>query len=53
MATKLQMVPHRIWLNRKMKFLNNPVVYKDIELKFSIEINLRPLSSNKYHEIII
>ena len=36
MATKLQKEPCKIWLNRKVKFLNNSVIFKDIELKFGI-----------------
>ena len=45
MAIKLQKkVARRIWLQRKVTFLNNSVIYKDIELKFSIEINFEPLS---------
>ena len=42
MATKLQKVPHRIWLQRKVK--SQPIC-KDIELKFGIETKLGPLSS--------
>ena len=33
------------WLNRKLKFLNNSVIFKDIELKFGMEINFGPLNS--------
>ena len=39
MATKLQMVPCKIWLNGKVKFLNNSVIFKDIELEFGMETN--------------
>ena len=45
MATKLQKVPCKIWLNRKVKFLNNSVIFKGIELKFSMETNFGPLNS--------
>ena len=45
MATKLQKVPSKIWLNSKVKFLNNSVIFKDIELKFAIETNVGPLNS--------
>ena len=37
MATKLLKLPCRIWLHRKVKFLNNSVIYKDIQLKLGIE----------------
>ena len=45
MATKLQKVHCKIWLNRKMKVLNNSVIFKDTELKFSMETKLGPLNS--------
>ena len=45
MATKLHKAPCKIWLNRKVKFLNNSVIFKDIELKFGIETNFGPLNS--------
>ena len=45
MGTKLQKVPCRIWLNRKVKFFNNLVSFKDIELKFGIKTNFGPLHS--------
>ena len=45
MATKLQKVPRRIWLYAKVKFLNNSVIYKDIELKFGMESNFKTMSS--------
>ena len=45
MATKLQKVPCEIWLNRKVKFLNNSVIFKDIELEFGMETNFGPLNS--------
>ena len=45
MATKLQKVPCKIWLNRKVKFLNNSVIFKDIELEFGKETNVGPLNS--------
>ena len=45
MATKLQKVPCKTWLNRKVKFLNNSVIFKDIELEFSMETTSGPLNS--------
>ena len=45
MATKLQKVPCKILPIKKVKFLNNSVIFKDIELKFGIEINFGPLNS--------
>ena len=45
MAAKLQKVPYKIWLNRKVKFLNNSLIFKDIELKFGMETNSVPLNS--------
>ena len=45
MATKLQKVPCKIRINRKEKFLNNSVIFKDIELKFGIWTNFGPLNS--------
>ena len=42
MATKLQKVPHRIWLQRKVK---KSAICGDIELKFGIGTNFGPLSS--------
>ena len=45
MATKLQKVPCKIWLKRKIKFLNNSDIFKDIELKFGILTNFGPLNS--------
>ena len=44
MATKLQKVPCKIWLNRKVKFLNNSVIFKDIELEFGMGTNFGPLN---------
>ena len=44
MATKLQKVSCKIWLNRKVKFLNNSVIFKGIELKFDVETNFGPLN---------
>ena len=44
MATKLQKVPRKIWLNRKVKVLNNLVIFKDIELKFGMQTNFGPLN---------
>ena len=43
MATKLQKVPHRIWLHRKVKFFSDSVICKDIELKSGMETYFRPL----------
>ena len=45
MATKLQKVPCKIGLNRKVKFLNNSVIFKDIELEFGVETNFGSLNS--------
>ena len=42
MATKLQKVPRKIWLQRKVK---NQAIFRDIELKFGIGTNFEPLSS--------
>ena len=42
MATKLQKVPRRIWLQRKVK---KSAMCKDIELKFGIETKFGPQSS--------
>ena len=44
MATKLQKLPCKIWLNTKVKCLSNSVIFKDIELKFSMETNFGPLN---------
>ena len=30
-------LPCRIWLNGRVKFFNNSVIYKDIELKFGMD----------------
>ena len=45
MATKLHKVPCKIWLNRKVNFLNNSVIFKDIELEFGMETNFGPMNS--------
>ena len=45
MATKLQKVPCKIRFNRKVKFLNNSVIFKDIELEFGMKTNFEPLNS--------
>ena len=45
MATKLQKVPCKISLNRKVKLLNDSVIFKDIELEFGMETNFGPLIS--------
>ena len=42
MVTKLQTVPRRIWLQRKVK---KSAICKDIEMKFGIETKFEPLSS--------
>ena len=44
-SSKITKVPCKIWLNRKVKFLNNSVIFKDIELKFDIYTNFGPLNS--------
>ena len=43
MATKLQKVPRRIWLQGNVK--KSAIFCADIELKFGIETNIGPLSS--------
>ena len=45
MATKLRKEPCKIWLNKKGKFLNNLVIFKDIEMEFGKETNFGPLNS--------
>ena len=45
MATKLQKVPGKIWLNREVKFFNYLVIFKDIELKIGAETNFGVLNS--------
>ena len=45
MATKLQKLPCKIWLNRKVKFFNNSVIFKVIELKFGISTKFGLLNS--------
>ena len=40
MATKLHKVPCKIWLNRKVKFFNNSVLFTDIKLIFGMEANI-------------
>ena len=45
MVTKLEKVPCKIWPNRKVKFLNNSVIFKDIELEFGMETNFGSLNS--------
>ena len=44
-GNKLQKVPCKIWLSRKVKFLNNSVLFTDIELEFGMETNFGPLNS--------
>ena len=43
-GNKITKVPCKIWLNRKVKFLNNSVIFKDIELEFGMETNFGPLN---------
>ena len=45
MTTKLQKVSCRTCIHRKVKLLNNSVIWKDIELKLTIKTNFGPLSS--------
>ena len=47
MATQLQKVRCKIWLNRKVKFLNNSIIFKDIALEFGMETNFGPLNSKR------
>ena len=47
MATKIHKAPWKIWPNRKVKFFNNSVIFKVIELKFGIEANFTPLNSKR------
>ena len=47
MVTKLQKVPCKIWLNRKVNFFNNSVIFKDTELKFGMETRFGPLNSKR------
>ena len=44
-GNKITKVPCKIWLNRKVKFLNSSVLFKDIELKFGMATNFGPLNS--------
>ena len=44
MVIKLRKVACKIWLNRKVKFLNNSVIFKDIELEFGRETNFGSLN---------
>ena len=44
MATKLQNIPCKIWLKRKVKFLNNSIILEDIKLKFGMETTFGPLT---------
>ena len=46
MATKLRKVPCKIWLNRKVKLLNNSVIFKDVELKFGMETSFGSLNGS-------
>ena len=43
-GNKITKVSCRIWLNRTVKFLNNSVIFKDIELKFGGQTNFGPLN---------
>ena len=47
MATKLQKVTRRIWLHRKVEFLNNSDFYEDIELKVAMKTNFFGSLSSK------
>ena len=44
-GNKITKVPCKIWLNRKVKFLNNSVIFKDIEVEFGMETNFGPQNS--------
>ena len=44
MAAKLRKVPHKIWLNGKVKCFSNSVIFKGVEMKFDIETNFGPLN---------
>ena len=43
MEIQLQKVPRRMKLPRKVKVLNNSVIYKNVELKFSMNTYSGPL----------
>ena len=45
MEIQLQKVPHRMKLHSKVKVLNNSVIDKNVELKFSIDTYFAPLIS--------
>ena len=45
MEIQLQKVPRRMKLHRKVDVLNNSVIYKNIELKFSMYTYSGPLIS--------
>ena len=45
MEIQLQKVPCRMKLHRELTFLNNSVIYKNVELKFSTDTYSGPLIS--------
>ena len=45
MEIQLQKVPCRMKLHRELKFFNNSVIYKNVELKFSMDTYSGPLIS--------
>ena len=53
MATELQKVPCKIWLNKKVKLLNNLVTFKDIELEFGIETNFGKSNIKLEFDVIV
>ena len=45
---KITKVPCKIWLNGKVNFFNNSVIFKGIELEFGMETNFGSLSSKRH-----
>ena len=45
MEIQLQKVPCRMKLHRELTFFNNSVIYKNVELKFSMDTYFGPLIS--------
>ena len=45
MEIQLQKVPRRMKLHKKVKVLNNSVIYRNAELKFSMDTYFGPLIS--------
>ena len=45
MEIQLQKVPCRMKLHRELKFFNNSIIYKNVELKFSMDTYSGPLIS--------